>query len=119
MMHAACVLCGRVGRVERHHPTRRAGRGGEYLDGGFVVFVCAGCHAQIHQALRVVGLDWPGAGAEPLAYRLRVTAAHVELLGAQGSAFPIAPESAPAFAALLRAAASAIDVASSARARTA
>jgi hypothetical protein len=63
---------------------------------------------QAHQVLRVAGLDRPCGDAEPVAYRLRTTAVHVELFGAQGAAFPIIPASAPAFAALLREGADAV-----------
>ena len=115
-MTGACALCGRVGRVERHHPTRRPSRGEHYFDTGFGLALCSACHAAAHQALRVVGLDWPSPGAHSVAYRLRTTALHVELFTAQGSTFPILPASAPAFAALLREAAGAVDTSTSARA---
>ncbi len=116
MTPTGCSLCGAVGRIELHHPTRRACRGGHYWDAGFVVALCASCHATAHQLLRVAALDWPGGDADPLAYRLRTTALHVELFTAQGSTFPILPASAPAFAALLREAAGAVDTSTSARA---
>ena len=108
-MTGLCSLCGHRGRVERHHPTRRPCRGAPYFDVGFTVPLCCPCHALVHQVLRVAGLDWPQSGAHPLGYRLSATAAHVELFGAQGSAFAADPTSATAFSVLLREGAHAIE----------
>ena len=115
-MTGACSLCCRLGRVERHHPTRRPCRGAAYFDPGFVVELCVPCHARAHQVLRVAALDWQPPGAVPLGYRLSVTAAHVELFGAQDATFPIGPCSAPAVAGLIREAASALEARRSAEA---
>ena len=115
-MTGVCALCGRVGRVESHHPTRRPGRGEPYFDDRFTVALCVTCHAAVHQVLRVDALDWPAPGAVQLAYRLRTTATHVAVFAAQGSAFPIVPSAASAVGALLREAAAAVDAVSSTRA---
>ena len=115
-MTGTCVFCGSVCRVHLHHPTRRAGRGGAYLDAGFTVPLCAACHADVHQVLRVAALDWPAAAVYPLAYRLRTFAMHVALFGAQDVAFPIVPSAASAVDGLLREASDAVDGARSTRA---
>jgi hypothetical protein len=108
-----CSLCGRVGRVERHHPTRRACRGAAYFDRDFALPLCVRCHGQVHQVLRTVALDWPQSTTDLLGYRLRTVAAHVELFGAQTVVFPIVPPAASAFAGILREAAASLDAASS------
>ncbi len=119
MMHAVCALCGRVGRVELHHPTRRPGRGAAYFDPTFVVALCSTCHASVHQVLRVTELDWPALVVHPLSYRLCAWAAQVELWGAQGAVFPVAPSAASAVGAILREAAAVVDASCSIRERTA
>ena len=115
-MTGLCSLCGRLGRVERHHPTRRPCRGAPYFDVGFTVPLCCPCHALVHQVLRVAGLDWPQSGAHPLGYRLSATAVHAELIAAAERPLVVAPKSARAFAGLLREAAGDLDARGSAKA---
>jgi len=51
-----CERCGRVARLEGHHPTCRLR--GRPVHPSFVVNICAaGCHADTSELLRVVGLD--------------------------------------------------------------
>ncbi len=74
--------------------------------------VCPACHlgrGGVHQVLRVAGLEWPRPDSQSLAHRLRRVAIHVALVGGERRPFVVEPASGPAFAALLRDGANAID----------
>jgi hypothetical protein len=109
-----CAICGHLGPVHRHHLTRRPAPGAPYYDDTLWLTACPRCHlgaGGLHQILRVVGLDWPGLGVDPMVFRLRTTAAHAELLADLDRPFTLAPVSARALAALLREGADAIGAA--------
>ena len=114
----ACNLCGAVGPVHRHHLTGRLAPGGPYLDVDLVLAVCPRCHGAaggLHQTLRTLGVEFTPPGVGALAHRLRRVALHAVLLADARRPLVLEPKSARGLAALLWDAASAIDVASSAR----
>lgn len=57
-----CLICGREGRWQLHHPTGR-GADGEYLDPGFTVPLCHDHHTLVHDNLKTLGLE----GDRPIA----------------------------------------------------
>ncbi|MGH9293779.1 MAG: hypothetical protein ACRD0B_00470 [Acidimicrobiales bacterium] len=85
-----CMLCGRASPIELHHPTRRPAPGRPYFDPGLRIALCRGCHARIHEALRVLGLDLLPARQDPLTYRLRTVAVHAGVAADAGRAFVVA-----------------------------
>lgn len=103
-----CSFCGASGRVHRHHVTGRPAPGAPYFDGGLVVSVCPGCHANVHQTLRAVGVDFP-FGHGVLWHRLVRVGCTAEIVGGAGRPLILGPGSARALAALARAAADALD----------
>ena len=108
-MTRACSLCGAIGPVHRHHVSGRPAPGCAYLDPGLVVAVCAACHANLHQALRLCGLDFGGVGPDSVAHRLRRVAVTADLLAGASRPLVLAPPSARALAGLLRDAAHTFD----------
>ena len=108
-MTGACSLCGAIGPVHRHHVTGRSAPGVAYFDGGLVVAVCAACHASLHQALRLCGLDFPVGATDSMAHRLHRVAATAELVAGASRPLALAPPSARALAGLLREAARTFD----------
>jgi len=95
--------------VHRHHVTGRSAPGVAYFDGGLFLPVDAACHAGMHQALRMCGLDFPVAGTDSMAHRLHRVAVTAELVAGASRALVLAPPSARALARLLRDAAHAFD----------
>jgi hypothetical protein len=61
-----CLFCG-APSVHGHHPTGRLSPDGPYLDPGFVVPICRGCHGSEHAAWRDIGID---VVTDPVAARL-------------------------------------------------
>lgn len=109
-MNGACALCGVRGPVHRHHVTGHAARGRSYLDDYLVLALCPCCHTGaggVHQVLRAVGLEWPGAGPM-ISHRLRRVAVTAELVADAEQPFVLAQGSTRALAALLREAAGAV-----------
>jgi len=105
---ASCILCGVVGQIHRHHVTGRPAPGAAYLDPGLVVALCVRCHANVHQALRAIGLGFL-AGRGCLRHRLVRLAVTAELVGGAGRPLILSPPSTRALAALARDAADALD----------
>jgi len=89
-----CVLCGSTGPLEAHHPTRRMAPADPYLDKQLRIMFCRGCHNRAHDVLRDESLDWPSAGANVLAYRLRTLAVLIGWLARAERSFVLADESA-------------------------
>lgn len=69
MTGLCCLLCEALARHE-HHATGRRAPGVAYLDPLLVVNLCQRHHIAEHQALRRLGLDWPGPGSDLIAHRL-------------------------------------------------
>lgn len=110
-MTGACSLCGAIGPLHQHHPTRRPAPSQTYFDPGFTAPRCAApCHPVTHAALRAAGLDLLPPGMPPVGYRLRTAAFEVELQLAARGMFTVEGHSGHAFAALLRAAADEFEV---------
>ena len=108
-MTRACSLCGAIGPVHRHHVSGRPAPGCAYLDPGLVVAVCAACHASLHQALRVAGVDFPGGAHVFLRHRLLRVGCTAELVAGAGRPLVLAPTSARSLAVLVREGADALD----------
>ena len=108
-MTGACSLCGAIRPVHRHHVSGRPAPGCAYLDPGLVVAVCAACHANLHQALRLCGLDFGGVGPDSVAHRLHRVAVTADLLAGASRPLVLAPTSARSLAVLVREGADALD----------
>ena len=108
-MTGVCSMCGAVGPVHRHHVTGRPAPGVAYFDGGLVVVLCPGCHASLHQALRVAGVDFPGAEHMYLRHRLLRVGCTAELMADTGRPLVLASTSARSLAVLVREGADALD----------
>ncbi len=110
-MTGVCALCGRRALVQGHHLTRRATRDAPYFDPALRVPLCSGCHiggGGVHQALRILGLDWLPPGIDPRSYRLLAFAVHCELFAGAGRGLPLDVASTAALAAPLREGAAAV-----------
>lgn len=95
-MSRACVLCGSVGVVQRHHLTGRIAPCGDYLDPALVLPLCISCHTGqggIHQSLRHVGLECAPIETSMPAYRLQRVAVSLRILSDCGRGLVLSPSS--------------------------
>jgi len=104
-----CALCGTVGAIHCHHLTGRSAPGAAYLDSALTIALCPACHADVHQAVRAAGHDFPFVGGAFLAHRVARAAFHCELLGSSDRSLILSPAAARGLGLLLRDVVGALD----------
>ena len=89
--------------------TGRPSPGAPYFDVALTLAVCPECHVSLHQALRVAGVDFPGAEHVFLRHRLLRVGCTADLVAGTGRPLVLAPTSARGLAVLVREGADALD----------